>query len=71
MLTNRLKLIKENLLSQRILSTNEKRLIGLINKIDEAEQNISTAIESRDKDLLVEMIVRPGGNKCNICGRTL
>lgn len=71
MLTNRLQIIKENLQSHGSLSPNDRAVLDLINKIDDTERRISTAFQSENKARLLEMIVRPGGSNCTICGRTL
>lgn len=69
MITSRLTRIKQDLQFKTKLSSHEQQLLLLITRMDEAEQNIVRAFRSRDRELLIEMIIKPKGEECNICGR--
>ena len=73
MLTNRLQRIKENIQSKNVNTLNETELLEIIETMDRLENLISSSEgkslnESRQ---IFEMIVRPSGNVCQSCGRTL
>ena len=71
MLTSRLTEIKNDLRSKSPRTSNEIKLLELIEKVDFTEQRIVSAFNSSDSQRLLEMIVKPGGDECPVCGRTL
>jgi len=73
MLTNRLQRIKNEIQEKRVKSFTDTELLEILNNLDSLEKLIASADnrnlnESRQ---LFEMIIRPEGNICKTCGRTL
>ena len=73
MLTPRLQKIKTNLQGKYLKSFDETQLLTILDRMDKLEILIASSENAtlNESQQIFEMIIRPLGNECNICGRTL
>ncbi|MBL7770016.1 MAG: hypothetical protein JNK20_13625 [Flavipsychrobacter sp.] len=72
MLTNRLQLIKRDILDKRVKSFSDTELLKVLERLDGLEDIIATSQTSPPESrFILEMIVKPASKECAVCGRTL
>ena len=73
MLTNRLQKIKNDIQAKNVKSFSETELLEILNNLDRLENLIASSENKsiNESRQIFEMIIRPAGNNCQTCGRTL